>query len=89
MIEKNYVRNIKAVTLSNSTVSRHVSNMAEYCQKEVIKSAKQSPTFSLQMDESTDVEDLAVLLVFVRYIYNFKTEKNLLFCKTFKYSHKR
>ena len=71
MIGKNYVRNIEAVPLSNSTVSRHISDMAEYCQKEVIKRVKQSPTFSLQMDESTDVENLAVLLVFVRYIYNF------------------
>ena len=84
MIGKNYVRNIEPVPLSNSTVSMRVSNMAEYCQKEVIKRVKQSQTFSLQMDESTDVEDLAVLLVFVRYIYNFKTEEDLLFCKSLK-----
>jgi len=58
--------------------------MTEYCQKEVIKRVKQSQTFSLQMDESTDVEDLAVLLAFVRYIYNFKTEEDLLFCKSLK-----
>ena len=55
--------------------------MAEYCQKEVIKRVKQSPTFSLQMDESTDVDNLTVSLVFVCYIYNFKTEEDLLFCK--------
>ena len=72
---KNYVRNIEAVPLSNSTVSRRICDMAEHCQKEVINRVKQSQTFSLQMDESTDVEGLAVLLVFVRYIYNFKTEK--------------
>ena len=71
MIGKNYVRNIEAVPLSNSTVSRRICDMAEYCQKEVINRVKQSPTFSLQMDESTDVKGLAVLLVFVRYIYNF------------------
>ena len=84
MTGKNYVCNIEAVPLSNSTVSRHISDMAEYCQKEVIKRVKQSQTFSLQMDESTDVEDLAVLLVFVHYIYNFKTEEDLLFCKSLK-----
>ena len=84
MIGKNYVRNIEAVPLSNSTVSRRICDMAEYCQKEVIKRVKQSQTFSLQMDESTDVEDLAVLLVFVCYIYNFKTEEDLLFCKSLK-----
>ena len=45
MIGKNYVGNIEAVLLSNSTVSRRISDMAEYCQKEVIKRVKQSPTF--------------------------------------------
>ena len=81
MIGKNYVRNIESVPLSNSTISRRMSDMAEYCQKEVIKRVKQSPTFSLQMDESTDIAGLAVLIVFVRYIYNCKTEEDLLFCK--------
>ena len=84
MIGKNYVGNIEAVPLSNSTVSRRISNMAEYCQKEVIKRVKQSPTFSLQMDESTDAENSAVLLVFVRHSYNFTTEEDLFFCKSLK-----
>ena len=84
MIGKNYDCNIEAVPLSNSTVSRRISNMAEYCQKEVIKRVKQSLTFFLQMDESTDIENSAVLFVFVRYIYNFTTEEDLLFCKFLK-----
>ncbi len=36
------------------------------------------------MDESTDVAGLAILLVLIRCIYNFKTEEDLLFCKPFK-----
>ncbi len=55
MIGENYVRNIESVPLSNSTVSRRISDMSEYCQKEVIKRVKQSPTFSLQMDEVHDI----------------------------------
>ena len=78
MIGKNHVRNLEAAPFTNSTVSRRISDMAEYCQKEVIKRVKQIQAFSLQMDESTDVEDLAELLVFVRYIYNFETEEDLL-----------
>ena len=70
MIGKNYVRNIEAVPPSNSTVSRRISDMAEYCQKEVTKESKAKSTFFLQMDETTDGEDLAVLLVLVCYIYN-------------------
>ena len=50
MIGENYVRNIESVPLSNSTISRRISDMAEYCQKEIIRRVKQSPSFSLQID---------------------------------------
>ena len=33
------------------------------------------------MDESTDIMGLAILLVFVRYIYNSTIKKDLLLCK--------
>ena len=56
--------------LSNNTVSRHISDLSGYCQKEVIQRVKQSPTFSLQMDGFTVIMSLAILLVFVRYMYN-------------------
>ena len=84
MIGKNYVCNIEAVPLSNYTVSRRNNDMAEYCQTKVIKKVKQNPTFFLEMNKSIDVENLAVLLLFFRYMYNFKTEENLLFCKPLK-----
>jgi hypothetical protein len=42
-----------------------------------------SSTFALQLDESTDVANLAELLVYVRYAHgNFIVEK-ILFCKPY------
>ena len=38
-------------------------------------------TFGLQIDESTDVAGLVVLLVFVRYNYESQIEEDLLICK--------
>ena len=68
--------------LSNSTVFRRISNLSEYCQKEVIWRVKQSPTFSLQMDKSIEITGLAVLLIFFRCIYNSTIEEDLLLCKS-------
>ena len=38
--------------------------------------------FCPQIDESTDVAGLAVLLAFVRYVYNTDVRQGLLLCKT-------
>ncbi len=69
MIDKKYVKNIDKVPLSNNSVSRRIHAMSNFCETELIRRVKLASTFSLQMDESTDVAGLAVLLVFVRYIH--------------------
>jgi hypothetical protein len=38
--------------------------------------------FSLQLEETTDVSGLAVLLVFIRYLFQNKIEETLLLCKS-------
>ncbi|XP_068235574.1 zinc finger BED domain-containing protein 5-like [Palaemon carinicauda] len=58
--------------------------MAEFCQEELIRRLKLSQNFSLQVDESTDVAGLAILLVFVCYIHNFSIEEDMLLCKPLK-----
>ncbi|GBL96013.1 Zinc finger BED domain-containing protein 5 [Araneus ventricosus] len=41
---------------------------------------KKSPFFSIQVDESTDVSDLPILLAIVRYLNVNELEENLLLC---------
>ena len=81
-IGKNYVCNIESKSLLNNTVSRCINDLSEYCQKEVIQRVKQSQTISLQMDQFTDITGLAILLVFVCYIYNSTIEEDLFLCKS-------
>ncbi|GBN51792.1 hypothetical protein AVEN_70897-1 [Araneus ventricosus] len=41
---------------------------------------KKIPFFSLQMDETTDISDLSILLVIARYLNVNELEENLLLC---------
>jgi len=46
----------------------------------VIDRIKNSKIFAIQVDESTDVTNFAVLLVIARYLNNNKVEENVLLC---------
>ena len=45
---------------------------------------KKSPSFAIQLDESTDVSQHSQLLMFVRYVYEENCKEELLFCKPLK-----
>ena len=49
--------------------------------KETLISRIRCTKFALQMDESTDVAGLAVLMVFVRYVYLQSYQEELLLCR--------
>lgn len=60
------------VHLSNNTVKRRVKDLSTNTGK------KNGVAFSLELDGSTDVLGLAVILVSVRYLFQNRTEQNLL-----------
>ena len=76
------VQKVEAISLSNNTVSRRITDIADDIETELISRLHASDAYALQMDESTDVAGLAILLVFVRYDYENKIEDNILFCKS-------
>ncbi|KAF2901803.1 hypothetical protein ILUMI_04386 [Ignelater luminosus] len=65
VINEQTAKKIDAVQLSNNTLIHRLELCSEY---------------ALQMDESTDVAGLAVLLVFVRYPFDKSIEEDLLMC---------
>jgi hypothetical protein len=74
------------MTFSNNTLSRRINDISRYVETTVAQRVKNSQYYSLQSDESTDVANLAILLVFVRYI-NKDTgiaEEELLFFRSLK-----
>jgi hypothetical protein len=50
------------IPLSNDTVSRRISDMASNVKEQLIEKVKASKYYSTQLDESTDVRNMAHLL---------------------------
>jgi hypothetical protein len=64
---------------TNNTVKRNIHNLsANIGKKNWCCDLKHSFAFSLQIDELAHVSGLSVVLVFVRYLFQNKTEENLL-----------
>ena len=57
---------LRSISLSNDTVKNRISDMSEDILLQVVTAVKSSPVYSLQLDESTDVESCAQLIVYVR-----------------------
>ncbi|XP_067249349.1 zinc finger BED domain-containing protein 5-like [Chanodichthys erythropterus] len=71
---------LEQVPLSDGTVSRRITEMAQDIKCQLIDRVKKSGRYALQLDESTDVSSTAQLLVFVRYIFEGKLNEEMLFC---------
>nr|XP_056703766.1 zinc finger BED domain-containing protein 5-like [Euleptes europaea] len=78
MLGPDMAKKIDTVQLSNSTISKRIYTISESVENELIRRLKTCEFFSLQLDESTDVAGLAVLLVFVRYPFEMQIEEELL-----------
>ena len=61
-------KNVNMVSLSDNTINRQIKNMANYIENEILGRVCASPSFAIQFDKSSDVANLANLLLFVRYI---------------------
>ncbi|KAJ1114244.1 hypothetical protein NDU88_002483 [Pleurodeles waltl] len=74
------LKEIGALQLSDSTCAHRIEAMGENIQEQVIKAVRESPFFSIAMDESTDIGDVAQLLVWVRYLDQSLHPKEELLC---------
>jgi hypothetical protein len=83
MIGEKAAKKLDLAVLSNSTVSRRINDLANDVERELLKRIK-SNYFAIQLDESTDVANAAVLLVYVRYIFKNSIQENVLFAKPLK-----
>uniref|UniRef100_A0A9J7Z8E8 DUF4371 domain-containing protein n=1 Tax=Cyprinus carpio carpio TaxID=630221 RepID=A0A9J7Z8E8_CYPCA len=72
---------IQSIPLSDDTVARRIVDMSDDIECQLVERIKASPYFAIQLDESTDISNSALLLVFVRYCMDSNLCEDLLFCK--------
>jgi len=73
-------KKITAVQCSNNVISDRIHKISDHIQDELICRLKNSKMFAIQLDESTDVAGLSILLVFVRYPFKGSIEEDLFLC---------
>ena len=69
------------MTSSNNTVSQCISDMARDVLKQLLHHIQANEFYALQLDESTDMAELAQLLAYLRYVYGWSIKEDFLFCK--------
>ena len=72
------VKKIMHVPLSASTVTRRIEEIAEDIEAQLLERMNTSPWYALQVDESTDIDNNAILLVYARYLYQEDLHEDLL-----------
>jgi hypothetical protein len=82
MIDEEAARKIQLVPLSNNTIQRRIQDCASNVLDELVRRLRLSESFTVLLGESTDDVNLAILLVFVWYVYEGEFQEDLLLCKS-------
>lgn len=72
---------MKKISMSNDTIRSRIDDLSKDMQERLLVNIRESPVFSIQLDESTDVANLSQLMVFVRYVRDRAIEEDFLFCQ--------
>ena len=81
-------KKVNTISLSNNTVHRRISQLSDDIKEEVIQEIKRAGLFSIQLDESTDVQFCSQILAFVRFVHDEDLKKEFLFCQPLEQSTK-
>ena len=68
LLGRSVASKMKDFPLSNDTVERRISDMAEDTGKQLTAKINKSGLFGLKLDESTDIQNSSILLTYARYI---------------------
>jgi zinc finger BED domain-containing protein 5/7/8/9 len=75
------VKAIESIPLADNTVGRRIADISAWLENQICDDLSSSPFWAMQLDESTDVSGMAILLVFVRYFVKSTMQEELLMCR--------
>ena len=85
VLGKEASKKLELVPLSNSIIQSRIQDLSLDVLDQVIAEIKASSLkISLQLDESTDVENCSQLIVLVRYVHDGSIKEDFLFCEDLK-----
>ena len=83
MFGDNFSKQLQSIPLSNDTIARRISDIAEDVQCQLFTKLHEN-LFSIQLDEATDSNKDAHFIAYVRFCDNMSLVEELLFCKPIK-----
>ncbi|XP_053101415.1 SCAN domain-containing protein 3-like isoform X2 [Hemicordylus capensis] len=72
------VQKVARVPLLASIITRRIDEIAEDIEAQLLERINESPWYAIHVDESTDVDNKATMLVYVRYIFQEDVHEDML-----------
>ena len=69
----------KCLFPSSDTIAQRAADLAKNIEVQLIYQIELAKYYCLQLDESTDISNMAIMMVYVRYEYKSKFKKEFLF----------
>ena len=81
MLGDKAAKQLEMIPLSNDTVSRRISDLSLNVKEQLVDKIRASKYFSIQLDETTDITNMAHLLTYIRFIDGETVKEEFLFCE--------
>ena len=81
-LDKELGEKLKSVSWSNNMVARRIDDNLSNIETQLISRIHYCDAYALQLAKSTNVARLAILLVFMQYLFDKGIKDNLLLCKS-------
>ena len=84
VLGKDKANMLSQIALSNDTVKGRIDELSQDIKDQLLNLIKESPFFSIQCDEMTDIESCSQLLLYARFLSVNTIKEEMLFCRQMK-----